>query len=38
MKALQWTAIYSKNFDKFNDDVILNIRKNDDMIKYINKT
>lgn len=38
MKALQWTARYSKNFDKFNDDVILNIRKNDDMVKYIDET
>jgi hypothetical protein len=36
LKALQWTAQYSKQFDNFSDDVISGIRKNDEMIKYIN--
>lgn len=30
--------MYSKKFDHFNDDIILNIRKNDDMVEYIDET
>ncbi|MGL4950067.1 MAG: hypothetical protein ACRC5M_06765 [Anaeroplasmataceae bacterium] len=30
--------MYSKKFDNFNDDIILNIRKNDDMVQYIDET
>lgn len=38
IKALQFTSAYSKKFDNFNEDIILNVRKNDDMVQYIDET
>lgn len=38
MNTLQWVSNYSKEFDNFNDDVIVGIRKNDDMVVHIDET
>lgn len=37
MNMLQWTSKYSEKFNNFNEDVIINIRKNDDMVVYIDE-
>lgn len=35
---MNFTSEYSKKFDNFNEDIIINIRKNDDMVTYIDET
>ena len=38
MNQLQWVAENSKQYETFNEDIIRNIRKNDDMVTYLDET
>ena len=38
LKQLQWVAENSKQYDTFNEDIIRNIRKNDDIAMYLDET